>query len=164
MKCPGCGVNLMNSSIKECPKCHYLMGSSDGGTKYLIWLNQHEADVEEKIRQNAEETQKRIDAELQAANSRAAINEKYMDAALNQLRQSGANGYYEYSVKTLVDEGGRTNAQKMADTLNQMGLAGWKLVSSHTNELGKNALMVAGFGVNTTADETILIFERFVKI
>ena len=74
------------------------------------------------------------------------------------------NGYYEYTVKTLIDEDGRTNTQKMIDTLNQMGFAGWKLVSAHINELGKNALMIAGFGINATADETVLIFERFVKL
>ena len=163
MQCPGCGVNLM-SNMKECPKCHYIIGSSDGGTKYLIWRNQHEAEVEEKIKKAAEERQKEIEQELTAASSRVEINANYMDAALTKLRASGAEGYYEYTVKSLVDEGGRTNTQKMMDTLNQMGLAGWKLVSSHTNELGKNALMVAGFGINATADETVLIFERFVKI
>ena len=83
---------------------------------------------------------------------------------LEKLRNSGVDGYYEYSVMSLVDEGGRTNIQTMAETLNQMGLAGWKLVSSHTNELGKNALLLAGFGMNTTADETVLIFERFIKL
>ena len=164
MKCPGCGVNLMNSSIKECPRCHYLLGSADGGTKYLIWLNQHEAELEEKRKQDAEKTQEKIDSEFRAASSRTELNAKYLDVALNHLRQTGADGYYEYSVKTLVDEGGRTNTLKMAEMLNQMGLAGWRLVSSHTNELGKNALIISGFGINSTADETVLIFERFVRI
>jgi hypothetical protein len=42
------------------------------------------------------------------------------------------------------------------------------LVTAYSNELGKNALSggVGGalLGVNSTVDENILIFERFVKI
>ena len=87
-----------------------------------------------------------------------------MDTAIAQLRQNGAEGYYEYSVKSITDERGRTNIQKLNDLLNQMGLAGWKLATTHTNEVGKNALMAAGLGINSTVDETILIFERFVKL
>ena len=157
MQCPGCGVNLM-SNMKECPKCHYIIGSSDGGTKYLIWKNQHDpAHIEEEQRKKAAENVERM-------SSVAELDKKYIDAAKEKLRVAGAEGYYEYSVVSLVDEGGRTNVKKMAETLNQMGLAGWHLVTSHTNELGKNALMLAGFGINATADETILIFERYVKL
>ncbi len=157
MQCPGCGVNLM-SNMKECPKCHYIIGSSDGGTKYLIWKNQHDpAYIEEQEKKKAAEI-------VEHKSTVTEIDEKYIDAAKVKLRAAGAEGYYEYSVVSLVDEGGRTNIKKMAETLNEMGLAGWHLVTSHTNELGKNALMLAGFGINATADETILIFERYVKL
>lgn len=161
MKCPGCGVNLM-SNMKECPKCHYILGTSDGGTKHLIWKNQQDpAYVAQQIEQQKQEKARQ---EVEQASSKAEVDSRYKNLAIYKLRESGTEGYYEYSVMSLVDESGRTNIQKMAETLNQMGLAGWRLVSSHTNELGKNALMLAGFGINATADETVLIFERFVKL
>ena len=87
------------------------------------------------------------------------------DASIREILETAQKArYYEYSVKSIIDEGGRTNIQKLTDLLNQMGLAGWKLATTHTNELGKNALMAIGLGINSTVDETILIFERFVKI
>ena len=56
----------------------------------------------------------------------------------------------------------------MAERLNELGIEGWHLVTAYSNELGKNALSggVGGavFGVNSTIDENILIFERFVRI
>ena len=157
MQCPGCGVNLM-SNMKECPKCHYIIGSLDGGTKYLIWKNQHDpAYIAEQQKKEAAEN-------VAQMSSVTEVDKLYIEAAKQKLQAEGKDGYYEYSVVSLVDEGGRTNIKKMAGTLNEMGLAGWHLVTSHTNELGKNALMLAGFGINATADETILIFERYVKL
>lgn len=56
----------------------------------------------------------------------------------------------------------------MTQVLNELGLDGWHLVTAYSNELGKNALSggIGGVmtGVNSTIDENILIFERFVKI
>lgn len=40
---------------------------------------------------------------------------------------------------------------------------GWKLHTMYSNELGKNALMILGFGTNSTACEDVLIFERRVQ-
>ena len=37
---------------------------------------------------------------------------------------------------------------------------GWKLHTMYSNELGKSALMILGFGTNSTACEDVLIFER----
>lgn len=163
MNCPGCGVNLM-ANMKECPKCHFVLGTDDGGTKHIIWKNQRQAYAEEEIRERAKKAKDQVKIEYETAIARTQVDEEYMDTALANLREFGADGYYEYSVKTVVDESGRTNVRNMIELLNKMGLAGWKLVSAHTNELGKNALMVAGLGINATAEETVLIFERYVKI
>ena len=116
---------------------------------------------EERIAREKKEKEEKAFA---TANASTQSNALYLDTAIAQLRKNGAEGYYEYSVKSIIDEGGRTNIQKLTDLLNQMGLAGWKLATTHTNELGKNALMAIGLGINSTVDETILIFERFVKI
>lgn len=81
-----------------------------------------------------------------------------------QLKESGIDGYYEYKVIPVMDKVGRTDIDQVSEILNQMGLDGWHLKSAMTNELGKNALMILGLGINSTADETVLIFERYIKI
>lgn len=94
---------------------------------------------------------------------------------IENLNTMGFDGYYEYKVLSLLDESGlfRKNSGKvdtatMTKVLNELGIEGWHLVTAYSNELGKNALSGgaggAMFGVNSTVDENILIFERFIKI
>ena len=49
------------------------------------------------------------------------------------------------------------------EVLSTHALQGWKLHSIYSNELGKNALRILGFGVNSTACEDVLIFERRIE-
>jgi len=86
------------------------------------------------------------------------------DVAIEQLRSTGAEGYYEYCVRTIRDSHSSTNVAILTDELNQLGLEGWKLVSSHTNEVAVHSVADFGVGTHNTVDETVLIFERFVKI
>lgn len=37
---------------------------------------------------------------------------------------------------------------------------GWKLHTIYSNELGKNAIQILGLGINSTACEDVMIFER----
>lgn len=94
---------------------------------------------------------------------------------MENLTNMGFDGYYEYKVLSLLDErglfrkdSGKADILTMTKVLNELGLEGWHLVTAYSNELGKNALSGgaggAMFGVNSTVDENILIFERFVKI
>ncbi len=94
---------------------------------------------------------------------------------MENLNNMGFDGYYEYKVLSLLDESGffrkdsgRVDVLSMTRILNELGAEGWHLVTAYSNELGKNALSGgaggAVFGVNSTVDENILIFERFVKI
>ena len=63
---------------------------------------------------------------------------------------------------------GKVDVATMTVILNDLGIEGWHLVTAYSNELGKNALSGGAggalLGVNSTVDENILIFERFVKI
>ena len=101
--------------------------------------------------------------------------EAFYNLRLEYLKAQNIDGYYEYKVISLSDIGGlfrsnsgRVDTEKMAQTLNELGMEGWHLVTAYSNELGKNALSGgaggAMLGVNSTVDENILIFERFVKI
>ena len=93
---------------------------------------------------------------------------------IENLKESGAEGYYEYKTISLLDVGGifnsnsgRVDTYEMTQTLNELGVDGWHLITAYSNELGKNALSGgtggALLGVNSTVNENILIFERFVK-
>ena len=84
------------------------------------------------------------------------------------LKSNGHEGYYEYKVIGIVDEiNGSINVEQLMENLNYWGRQGWHLRCAFTNELGKNAtsIGVAGvsFGTNSTADQSVLILERFIK-
>lgn len=119
------------------------------------------AEIEEKKRKQEEE---RI---LQA--------QTQFNAQMDRLKAKKLDGYYEYKVISLSDVGGLFNSSSgkvdiaaMTVILNELGIEGWHLVTAYSNELGKNALSGGAggalLGVNSTVDENILIFERFVKI
>lgn len=73
------------------------------------------------------------------------------------------NEFYEYDVVTIINENhGTIDKDKMMKILSDHAKNGWKLHTMYSNELGKNALMILGFGTNSTACEDVLIFERRV--
>ena len=122
---------------------------------------QDERDRQEQLRQQQEEI------------ARKEKEEQY-HLRIDNLKAKGVDGYYEYKVISLLDIGGlfksnsgRVNTVEMAQTLNELGIDGWHLVTAYSNELGKNALSGGAggvlLGVNSTVDENILIFERFIK-
>ena len=90
--------------------------------------------------------------------------EKRMALETEQHKQAYAksfNDFYEYDVVTIINENhGQVDREKMMTILAEHASKGWKLHTIYSNELGKNALHVLGFGVNATACEDVLIFER----
>lgn len=71
---------------------------------------------------------------------------------------------YEYDVVTILNkEHGLVDKEKMSRILQVHAIDGWRLHTIYSNELGKNALMLLGLGVNSTACEDVLIFERKIK-
>lgn len=74
------------------------------------------------------------------------------------------NEFYEYDVVTIINKNhGTVDKQHMMEVLANHASQGWRLHSIYSNELGKNALSVLGLGVNSTACEDVLIFERRVE-
>ena len=128
---------------------------------------QREHKQKEKLQQ---EEQEKIDE----INKERMEREQLYSLRMKNLKDNHHEGYYEYKVISLSDVGGlfnsnsgRVDIHKMTAVLNDMGIDGWHLVTAYSNELGKNALSggSAGvmLGVNSTVDENILIFERFIK-
>lgn len=74
------------------------------------------------------------------------------------------NEFYEYDVVTIINENhGRIDKEKMLHILSERAKQGWKLHTIYSNELGKNAISILGLGMNSTACEDVLIFERRVE-
>jgi len=137
-----------------------LKDELDSRPANALEIEEKEQERMEEIRLKEEEQRKEI--ERQKRN-------------MENLNKLGLDGYYEYKVISLLDESGffsknpgKVDTYTMAEKLNELGIEGWRLVTAYSNELGKNALGGgaggAAFGINSTIDENILIFERFVKI
>ena len=141
-------------------------------------LNKESLDKLEKEKRDKEaiirKEQLAVEAKVQQKNRERQETEKENSVAINSLKKMGAEGYYQYKVISLLDIGGlfrsnsgRVNTETMMLKLNELGMEGWHLVTAYSNELGKNALSGGAggvlLGVNSTVDENILIFERFVR-
>ncbi len=68
--------------------------------------------------------------------------------------------FYEYTIVTILNRHDRIDTEKYVEVLNEKAKDGWRLRTVHTNELGKDAIRILGFGVNSTVSEDALIFER----
>ncbi len=69
--------------------------------------------------------------------------------------------FYEYDIVTVINENhGQVDKYTMMQILKDRTNNGWKLHTIYSNELGKNAIQILGLGVNSTACEDVMIFER----
>ena len=164
VSCKNCGTKYCESCwnrILKCDKCGF---STPLGIKAVERQMQNELkrpqEEKDKLERRRQEADARRLAEEQARQK--AEQEKYQ-ARINHLKSLGRDGYYEYKVITLVDKRGAVDTERLMNELNDLGLDGWRLQCAYTNEMGKDALSIAGFGINSTSDQNILIFERFVK-
>ena len=122
-----------------------------------------EAMIEEEKRKRTEEHQEKLAAYQEKLATEDLRRKKEIQANREKFKANGDLGFYEYKVVSLRDAwGGRTNIDALQNTLSLLGRDGWRLVNSFTNELGKNSMSVSNMGTNSTVDEAILIFERYV--
>lgn len=94
--------------------------------------------------------------------------QKEMEAEEKEVKHinyaNSFNEFYEYDVVTIINENhGTIDKQEMMKILCDHAKKGWKLHTIYSNELGKNAVSVLGLGVNATACEDVLVFERRVQ-
>ena len=141
---------------------------------------QEQEELERKRRQEQEELERKRRQEQQAVEEKLRQEDRERQEAeqqnviaVNALKQTGAEGYYQYKaisvqdMSSLFGNTGRVNTVAITNVLNRLGMEGWRLVTAYSNELGKNSLSgtVSGFtmGTNATVDENILIFEKFIR-
>jgi len=138
------------------------------------FLEEEKQKKEQLEQKNKEKLQQEEKERLDEINKERIEREQQYSLRMKNLKDNHHEGYYEYKVISLSDVGGlfssnsgRVDVEKMTSVLNDMGLDGWHLVIAYSNELGKNALSGGAggvmLGVNSTVDENILIFERFIR-
>lgn len=81
-----------------------------------------------------------------------------------EMLESNGKMEYEYAIERIMDERGSTNVVRMSEVMSSYAKQGWHVKTVFTNELGHDSSvvsvgMVSG-GVNSTADEVIIVFER----
>ena len=79
-----------------------------------------------------------------------------------QQGTAGIEYRYEYKVVPVLDDHDRVDAERLAGVLNNLGQQGWTLKSALTNDVSKGA--GALLGLRTATEETVLIFERRIRI
>lgn len=118
------------------------------------WIEQRKNTIEYEQNIINEKQRERIQKE-EAAKNRELEHIKYAKSF---------NEFFEYDVVTIINKDhGIVDKKKMMDILSEHARSGWKLHTIYSNELGKNALSIMGFGTNATACEDVLIFERRVQ-
>ncbi|MBQ4468809.1 MAG: hypothetical protein II917_01530 [Synergistaceae bacterium] len=76
-------------------------------------------------------------------------------------REELINGVKNYgAIVTMLNNDWRIDVEKYVKVLNEKAKNGWRLCNVYTNELGKEARRVLGYGINSVVYEDVLIFER----
>ncbi len=113
--------------------------------------DKREAYIEEQERiQRAE--QLRLEARQREEKRLQEIEQQRINR-INNLKESGADGFYQYKVLSSEELGGailpggvKTNTLAMTYTMNELGIDGWHLITtSFTNK------------------ESLFVFERFIR-
>ncbi len=166
--CPGCGAQYHKNCYELMLKCRVCEATTPLGEKVAEKhrkKNEEQQLLNEILFQEAE--RQRHEADVQRLNMELEQQKQAQErfhARIEHLKAMGKTGYYEYKVISIVDKKGSVDINRLVYELNDLGLDGWRLQCAYTNELGENSLSIGGFGVNATADQNILILERFVSI
>lgn len=174
MSCGICGENKTKRTISGIPMCEdcftkltllrkddiktiaffkddsNLLHASKEGKEYIYLILQEKQDLINSVKEKQQhliEEQQRI----------AALKQRELDK-INYAKSF--KEYYEYDVVTIENKStGEVKIDKLKSILTEYSSKGWKLHSIYSNELGKNALL----GLNATASEDVLIFERRIE-
>jgi len=157
--------SVMYFGVNLCNDCHtlYLEASSGDADARKIFC-----DPISFPKATARAKSAFIDVVIRREKSRqaeeAAVREKLVLEQQHQEFAKSFNEFYEYDVVTIINHNhGTIDREHMMRVLTDYATRGWRLHSVYSNELGKNALSVLGYGVNSTACEDVLIFERRVQ-
>lgn len=169
MKCDVCGNGTARRTIAGISMCEYCFNKltllRNNNIEGILFFQN--ADNLINASEKAKKYFKSILEEKNIDNEQMQIKLKTEKEHLDAIRQveldkinfaKSFNEYYEYDVIT-IQNNGSVNTDKLKMILSEYAAKGWKLHSIYSNELGKNAIL----GLNATACEDVLIFERRVE-
>lgn len=145
--------------MKECPNCHELVGD-DVKNCFNCFYNFTLHKVltpDERVADRVKE-QENLTRKIEYDKELEKIKEE-------QIKN---NPLYEYKVEVVNDNyDGTVDESGIQNRLIEYSSNGWRLHSIFSNEVGKNVAGISvggiGGGVNSTVDQTILVFERCIK-
>ena len=142
--CPKCG-ELIGDDCKECFNCHYNYSYGRIITSREISTERQKAEFQKQ--QNEEQK---------------ILFEK------EKTKQIKCNPIYEYKTVVVNDNSdGTVNEEKIQMILDEYSSQGWKLCFMFTNEVGKSSattiVSFLGMNINSTIEQTIIVFERCIK-
>ena len=132
-------------------------------------------EVQKQIQLNKEKYKTTLPLSSNATRHQNEFFKDNLDALANQRNEYNdiqalidSNPSYEYTVVNFYDnQTGVLDTQELQDILLKYSVLGWRLKTVISNELGKNASMIAvggiGLGTNSTLDQHVLIFERMLR-
>ena len=68
-----------------------------------------------------------------------------------------------YTTHKIEDKLGALDSFELLNVLRKYADDGWTFKFAITNEIGKNAIGIGGIGVNSTQEETVLVFEKLAE-
>ncbi len=153
---------MSEKTLKAAMKLRFSGKSSEATEIYQDIIAQHPGSIE------ALEAQIELDRMHEALKSEEQKAQDKQTAMQRETeKQEYANSFndlYEYDVITIVNANhGQVDKTRMINIINEKARQGWRLHTVYSNELGKNAVALLGFGMNSTASEDVLIFERRIK-
>ena len=145
--------------MKECPNCHELVGNS-----VKICFNCHYDFSLGRVVDSSRIAEERRNEVLRIQQLKEIQREEIKKRNLLYL-----NSEYEYKTVVINDLiTGEIDSKKLQKTLESYALNGWRLHSVFTNEVGRNSggsfTSFQGVSINAAIDQTILIFERRIKV
>ena len=170
--CPKCSMRCKDND-RYCPNCHTSLSNPDKSTPQESPAHKNQPEParasawDEHERELLESILERSRTEFRLLQIRREENRKQK---MEQLRQQGVTGYYEYAAYNVRSQnsGSAIDIEVMLEILNSMGERGWKLlttVSSQSGGIGVGASFLGiPVGLGKLFGQSVLIFERYVTV
>lgn len=151
----------MGKKMFYCSKCRQMYSFNTGDDSHVLQCQDCYSELLETGIAREEWINK---TDVQKEQFKDEFDRKMLEELEKQNFVFAQDELYEYDIVTILNENhGKINKGRMTEIIMSHARKGWKLHTVYSNELGKNALAVIGLGLNSTACEDVLIFERKIS-
>ena len=167
--CGNIGKGRMISGIQMCEDCFGKLSKLRNSNKEMIHYfkkSENLKNATDKAKDYLNDVIDRKLSELGVTYEQLLGEENRLIAEEHNKQSYALNtvGLYEYDIVTILNkEHGLVDKEQMNRILQDHASNGWRLHTIYSNELGKSAISLLGLGINSTACEDVLIFERKLK-